>query len=539
LTQVQYNALTPVQRTNLWRITNTLFSLCNSISSDECKIDDILAFYTNYKYDNVYVTNIKDALNKDRLEEALNALKAMRISGGNQKGGNLAQIATLLAGIDAAVLNISSLTVLNISSLSEAAYKTLCELCQKAAGIISRFSLSNCLRIIMGDILYTCVKNVIDVAMNIQPELFEIGARATIGLLGPYAVYSNRMALLNVLRSMISYLPQAGGLFLATVAGVIIFNTSMQVIDKAPSVAETSIILKEYIYTLNNLDASDIVTGFNKLQDIITEHLAAATRANDVQKKQELEEFSVNITQILNNAGLAPEPREALRAQRVDQYIMTINIRIAIFDKLQKQFADCSDIKVPGCLDRAKQIVELGDAIKKYVAVINTTITDASKQIKVDEINVDAIRATVTAEEERLTEEQRSAEEERRRAINKAIADRINRDATINPKTMFEAANKLNRRRAETDLNAEVKAEAIRNEFINAIKNRRENIDVTRSAEEDTTRQRKSNLAAANADNNINMVVEHDGGKPRRKTTRKPHKKPHKKSRKHRRSRKH
>ena len=517
LTETQYyNELTSMQRTKLWRITNTLFSMCKSIDSDKCKIDEIVKFYTNYKADNVDVTNIKSASTEADLEAALNALNTMRISGGNQTGGNTAQIATLLAGIDAAVLKISS--------LSEAAYKTLCELCQKTASIISGISLSNCLRIIMGDILYTCVKNVIDVAIDIQPGLFETGARATIGLLGPYAVYTNRMALLNVLSSMISYLPQAGGLCVATVAGVIVFNTSMQAIEKAPSVAETSIILKEYISTLNNLDASDIITGFTKLQKIISNHLTAASKAGDTQKEQALEEFRATITEILNNADLTPKALAESSTRKDEQDIMTINIRKSIFANLQSKFADCKDITVPGCLDRAKQIVELGDAIIKDAAVVNTTIVDEGKKIKVDKINVDAIRATVTAEEARLTEKERSAEKERRRAINQAIAERINRDETA--KAAVRAANALKRKQDNNDLNSRNAADTIKTNLIHQI----QNTAVTDAA---INAAKKPKIKGEEPD------VINFGGKPRRKTTRKPHKKNNKKSRKHRRSRKH
>ena len=499
----------------LWRITHTLFSLCESIQqngSGDCSLAKILEFYDKYKDTNAEM----NALTREKLAEKLNHLKDEEMRGGNQKGGDMAQIATLLAGIDAAVSKISSLT--------ESAYKTLCELCKKAADFISSFPLSKCLQIIMGDILYASMKNVIDVAIDIQPGLFETGARATIGLLGPYAVYTNRMALLNVLSSMISYLPQAGGLCVATVAGVIVFNTSMQAIEKAPSVAETSIILKEYISTLNNLDASDIITGFTKLQKIISNHLTAASKAGDTQKEQALEEFRATITEILNNADLTPKALAESSTRKDEQDIMTINIRKSIFANLESKFADCKDITVPGCLDRAKQIVELGDAIIKDAAVVNTTIVDEGKKIKVDKINVDAIRATVTAEEARLTEKERSAEKERRRAINQAIAERINRDETA--KAAVRAANALKRKQDNNDLNSRNAADTIKTNLIHQI----QNTAVTNAA---INAAKKPKIKGEEPD------VINFGGKPRRKTTRKPHKKNNKKSRKHRRSRKH
>ena len=276
----------PKDQKQLWRLHYKITKICKE-PSETCNFTQVQQFYTDRKKAmEQYNANYTEA----NVDELITALEQITINdggkqrGGKQRGGNLVQIVTLIAGIEVALSKAKN-AALDVKN-------KLYALCQKAGSAIYNAPsvVSECLRSLMGETLYKILKNMAKGA---------IGA----GLLTE--VYQNIENIINVLLSIVKYVPYVAGLLTMLSTGLVVFKLAEKLGNKVPGLVDS--VTQIVTNAVNEIDAIDIDTIQSTVVDAITQKLKDAYKAEKELIEQEMNDFKKTIHEILYNATLSPE----------------------------------------------------------------------------------------------------------------------------------------------------------------------------------------------------------------------------------------
>ena len=342
----------PKDQKQLWRLHYKITKICKE-PSETCNFTQVQQFYTDRKKAmEQYNANYTEA----NVDELITALEQITINdggkqrGGKQRGGNLVQIVTLIAGIEVALSKAKN-AALDVKN-------KLYALCQKAGSAIYNAPsvVSECLRSLMGETLYKILKNMAKGA---------IGA----GLLTE--VYQNIENIINVLLSIVKYVPYVAGLLTMLSTGLVVFKLAEKLGNKVPGLVDS--VTQIVTNAVNEIDAIDIDTIQSTVVDAITQKLKDASKAEKKLIEQEMNDFKATIHEILYNATLSPE---AIAANK--QLMQDIDERAAaMVEQIQANIAQQKQINEHRQAIAATNAIETDDTSESNAPISNASPLNA------------------------------------------------------------------------------------------------------------------------------------------------------------------
>lgn len=280
------------RKTQFWRLRSKITTICQSGAS--CSINELTDYFKYLKNAKDHAATTYGSMDIDAIITQLSGTTIQR--GGNQKGGDLLQIVTLLAGID----NVVS----RISEVPTQSYNGLRDLCKKAADAIS--AIPGCLRSIMGDTLYALVKNIVKGA---------IGAGAMREL------YNSGDVFLAVLNSIVKYLPYVAGSVVFYGTGLAFFKLTEKIATIIPSInTDLQTKFADAVETIDESTLDDIVNKMTEMQNAVVKKIQTKLKnASDTEKeniKNAMVEFNTDFRTMFEHLG--PEANAEVAAKMAE-----------------------------------------------------------------------------------------------------------------------------------------------------------------------------------------------------------------------------
>jgi hypothetical protein len=227
--------------TELFRLDHKITLICK----EECDLDGVKRFYNtlfdkNTEYtDKINANTNADAAAKSILDSLDILMAGMTLGGGKRKkqtGGGVAEIAQLLAGVDAIVFNLFSRAGYDSSGLVE----RIIALLEKAAIAISGFP--DCMREIVGDTLY---------------RLVERFSTSMLGYKFVELLWANKGRILKLVLTLVSHVPTVAGGTMALTVGFVATKVIVRLGNEV-SVVNYEDRIKAVLNTLDAATVEDI-----------------------------------------------------------------------------------------------------------------------------------------------------------------------------------------------------------------------------------------------------------------------------------------